>query len=260
MLEVRDVSAGYGSFEVLHGVSLAVPEHQVVALLGHNGAGKSTLLKTIYGQLPVRGGAVLFRGQARVGGGGAASARQGMRYVPQEGNTFADLSIADNLKLGAYAVAPDRTRLAEAMEQVFGLFPILRERRAAPASVLSGGERQMLAISLALMTTPQLLLLDEPSAGLAPIMAQRVFDAVRQLCADLGTTVLLVEQNVRLGLSMATHGVVLEGGRVALDAPAADLVANPEVAELYLGGAPGEHHTGPARQEAARPADAGSPR
>jgi branched-chain amino acid transport system ATP-binding protein len=222
MLEVRDVSAGYGSFEVLHGVSLAVPEHKVVALLGHNGAGKSTLLKTIYGQLPVRGGAVLFRGQARVGGGGAASARQGMRYVPQEGNTFADLSIADTLKLGAYAVAPDRTRLAEAMEQVFGLFPILRERRAAPASVLSGGERQMLAISLALMTTPQLLLLDEPSAGLAPIMAQRVFDAVRQLCADLGTTVLLVEQNVNEALRMASHVYVMLEGRIVYAAPSSD--------------------------------------
>jgi branched-chain amino acid transport system ATP-binding protein len=222
MLEVRDVTSGYGSFEVLHGISLEVPDHQVVALLGHNGAGKSTLLKTIYGQLPLRGGAVLFKGQSRVGGGGAASARLGIRYVPQEGNTFPDLPVNDNLKLGAYALAPDRARLAEAMARVFGLFPILRERRAVPASVLSGGERQMLAISLALMTTPELLLLDEPSSGLAPIIAQRVFDAVRQLCAEMGTTVLLVEQNVNEALKAASHVYVMQEGRIVYAAPSSD--------------------------------------
>jgi branched-chain amino acid transport system ATP-binding protein len=222
MLEVRDVTAGYGGFEVLHGVSLEVPDHAVVALLGHNGAGKSTLLETIYGQLPLRGGAVLFKGQPRVGRGGAASARLGIRYVPQEGNTFADLSIADNLKLGAYALAPDRAQLAQAMERVFSLFPILRERRAAAASVLSGGERQMLAIALALMTTPELLLLDEPSSGLAPIMAQRVFDAVRQLRATMGTTVLLVEQNVNEALKLASHVYVMQEGRIVYAAPASD--------------------------------------
>jgi branched-chain amino acid transport system ATP-binding protein len=221
MLEVRDVSAGYGSFEVLHAVSLAVPEHEVVALLGHNGAGKSTLLKTIYGQLPLRGGEVLFKGQPRLPGGSSVSARLGIRYVPQEGNTFADLSITDNLKLGAYALAPDRTRLAEAMERVFNLFPILRERRAA-ASVLSGGERQMLAISLAMMTTPELLLLDEPSSGPAPIMAQRVFDAMRQLCAELGTTVLLVEPNVSEALKLASHVYVMQEGRIVYAAPSSE--------------------------------------
>ena len=222
MLEVRDVSAGYASFEVLHEVSLAVPEHQVVALLGHNGAGKSTLLKTVYGQLPLRSGEVLFKGQPRPSGGSSVSARLGIRYVPQEGNTFADLSIADNLKLGAYALAPDRARLAEATDRVFSLFPILRERRAAPASVLSGGERQMLAISLALMTTPELLLLDEPSSGLAPIMAQRVFDAVRQLCAEMGTTVLLVEQNVNEALKLASHVYVMQEGRIVYAAPSSE--------------------------------------
>jgi branched-chain amino acid transport system ATP-binding protein len=222
MLEVREVSGGYGSFEVLHGVSLEVPEHQVVALLGHNGAGKSTLLKTIYGQLPLRSGEVLFKGQPRPSGGTAVSARLGIRYVPQEGNTFADLSIADNLKLGAYALPPERARLSEAMERVFSLFPILKERRAAPASVLSGGERQMLAISLALMTTPALLLLDEPSAGLAPIMAQRVFDAVRQLCAEMGTTVLLVEQNVNEALKLASSVYVMQEGAIVYAAPSAE--------------------------------------
>jgi branched-chain amino acid transport system ATP-binding protein len=214
MLDVRELSSGYGSFEVLHGVSLEVPEHQIVALLGHNGAGKSTLLKTIYGQLPVRGGAVLFNGERLATGGGAASARLGIRYVPQDGNTFPDLSIIDNLKLGGYAIAPDRTTLAAAMDRVFSLFPILRERRQAPASVLSGGERQMLAISLALMTSPRLLLLDEPSAGLAPIVAQRVFDAIRQMCAELGTTVLLVEQNVNEALRLASYVYVMQEGRI----------------------------------------------
>ena len=222
MLEVRSLTSGYGSFEVLHGVSLSVPDNGIVALLGHNGAGKSTLLKSIVGELPLLGGQVLFKGQPRAGGGGAATARLGIRYVPQEGNTFPALSITDNLKLGAYAVKPDRAALEQSMEQVFTLFPILRERRSALASVLSGGERQMLAISLGLMTAPQLLLLDEPSSGLAPITAQRVFDAIRQMCAELGTTVLLVEQNVNEALKLASHVYVMQEGRIVYAAPASD--------------------------------------
>jgi branched-chain amino acid transport system ATP-binding protein len=222
MLEVQNVTSGYGSFEVLHGVSLDVADNQVVALLGHNGAGKSTLLKTIYGQLPLRDGAVLFKGQPRTSTGAAASARLGIRYVPQEGNTFADLSITDNLKLGAYAIKPDRMRFDACLERVFTLFPILRERRTALARVLSGGERQMLAISLALMTTPQLLLLDEPSSGLAPIMAQRVFDAVRQMCTEFGTTVLLVEQNVNEALRLAGYVYVMQEGRIVHAAPSSE--------------------------------------
>jgi branched-chain amino acid transport system ATP-binding protein len=222
MLEVRNVTSGYGSFEVLHGVSLAVADNQIVTLLGHNGAGKSTLLKTIYGQLALRGGEVLFKGQPQTSRNSAASARLGIRYVPQEGNTFPSLSIEDNLKLGAYAINADRTLLHQRMEQAFTLFPILRERRAALASVLSGGERQMLAISLALMTAPQLLLLDEPSAGLAPIMAQRVFDAVRQMTVELGTTVLLVEQNVNEALRLATYAYVMQEGRLVYEAPSSD--------------------------------------
>jgi branched-chain amino acid transport system ATP-binding protein len=222
MLEVRELTSGYGTFEVLHGISLSVPDTGVVALLGHNGAGKSTLLKTIVDELPLWQGQVLFKGRVRASEGSAASARLGIRYVPQEGNTFPALSVSDNLKLGAYAINPSRAGLEHSMEQVFTLFPILRERRSAPASVLSGGERQMLAISLALMTAPQLLLLDEPSSGLAPITAQRVFDAIRQMCAELGTTVLLVEQNVNEALRLASYAYVMQEGRLVYEAPSSD--------------------------------------
>ncbi len=204
MLAVDGLDAGYGSFEVLHGVSLTVEDQQIVALLGHNGAGKTTLLKTIHGLLPAWSGRISCDG-ARLG------------YVPQEANVFPHLSIADNLRLGAYSLGLTRPAAGAAMDEVFDLFPILRERRARPARVLSGGERQMLAISIALMAKPKLLLLDEPSAGLAPVVVQRVFDTIAEMRTRLGLTVLLVEQNVNEALRLATRAYVMQEGRIVFE-------------------------------------------
>jgi len=222
MLDVRGISAGYGNFEVLHGIDLTVGDREIVALFGHNGAGKSTLLKTIYGEIRESAGEVLLGGVTRARRDGASSARLGVRYVPQEGNVFPNMSIQDNLRLGAYSVDPDPGLLAQRMDEVFGLFPILRERRLIMARSLSGGERQMLAISLALMTAPKLLLLDEPSSGLAPVMVQRVFDAIRRLRDELGATVLLVEQNVNEALRLAQRAYVMQEGRIVFSAMATE--------------------------------------
>jgi branched-chain amino acid transport system ATP-binding protein len=222
MLEVRGISAGYGNFQVLHGIDLAVHDGEIVALFGHNGAGKSTLLKTIYGELPQSAGEVLVAGEARARREGATSARLGVRYVPQEGNVFPNMSIEDNLRLGAYSVDPDPELLTRRMTEVFELFPILLERRLIMARSLSGGERQMLAISLALMTAPKLLLLDEPSSGLAPVMVQRVFDAIRRLRDEMGATVLLVEQNVNEALRLAERAYVMQEGRIVFTAAATE--------------------------------------
>ena len=222
MLDVRGISAGYGNFQVLHGIDLTVRDGEIVALFGHNGAGKSTLLKTIYGELPQSAGEVLVAGEARVRRDGAMSARLGVRYVPQEGNVFPNMSIEDNLRLGAYSVDPDPDLLTQRMDEVFELFPILRQRRLLMARSLSGGERQMLAISLALMTAPKLLLLDEPSSGLAPVMVQRVFDAIRRLRDEMGATVLLVEQNVNEALRLAERAYVMQEGRIVFTAEASE--------------------------------------
>jgi len=215
MLEVRELVSGYGGFEVLHGVSLAVPQEEIVTLLGHNGAGKSTLLKTVYGLLPARAGEILVDGQP-------ASRRTDLGYVPQEGNVFPHLTVADNLRLGAYSRHGTGQAVSEAMDKVFALFPILRERRRLRASVLSGGERQMLAISIALMAQPKLLLLDEPSAGLAPILVQRVFDTIAEMRAKLGLTVLLVEQNVNEALRLTGRAYVMQEGRMVYSGPSTE--------------------------------------
>ena len=207
---------------VLHEVSLDVPNRQVVALLGHNGAGKSTLLKAIGGQIPVWSGTVLFNGQPRSWKDSATSALQGIRYVPQEGNTFPNLTVRDNLRLGAYSINPSPEVLAERTAEVVKLFPQLENLLSRPARLLSGGERQMLAIAMALMTNPRFLMLDEPSAGLAPILVQRLFDAIVRLQAEQGLTVLLVEQNVNEALRLASTAYVMQEGRIVFNAPSSD--------------------------------------
>src|SRR5712692_3582373 len=182
MLELRGLKSGYGRFEVLHDVDLEVGDNEIVALLGHNGAGKSTLLRATYGLLPAWGGHVLFNGRDPT----QSPAEAGIRYVPQEGNVFPNLSVRENLRLGAYSSSPDADSLARQVEQVVELFPALKERLRVPARVLSGGQRQMLAISMGLMTAPRLLLLDEPSAGLGPVLVQRLFDTIAEMRDRLG--------------------------------------------------------------------------
>lgn len=222
MLETRDVRAGYGSFEVLHGVSLEVGDREIVTLLGHNGAGKSTLLKAIVGQIPTAGGDVYFKGEPLARRTPGAAAKAGVRYVPQEANVFPNISLLDNLKIGAYALDADAATLGARLEIVYALFPILRERQKAMARVLSGGQRQMLAISMALMTAPQLLLLDEPSSGLSPVNTQRVFDTIARMRDEFGMSVLLVEQNVNEGLRVGARAYVMQEGRLVFTAPTSD--------------------------------------
>ena len=214
MLEIRNLRAGYGDFEVLHGVDLDVDERQMVGLLGHNGAGKSALLRAIFGLLVVTRGSVRFAGVDTSHARPFEKSALGIRFVPQEGNVFPNLSVEDNLRLGALKLAGERANLAARIGEVYDTFAILRERRMAPARVLSGGERQMLAISIALMTAPRLLLLDEPSAGLAPILVHQLFEMIGQIHRRLGTAVLLVEQNVNEALRMTAEVYVLEEGRV----------------------------------------------
>ena len=222
MLETRNLRAGYGPFEVLHGILLEVPDRSIVALLGHNGAGKSTLLKAIAGQIATTGGETLFEGAPLLRRDTGAAARLGIRYVPQDRNVFPNMTLRDNLIAGAYAKNPDTAALAKQLAVVYALFPPLQEREHVYARVLSGGQRQMLAISMALMTAPKLLLLDEPSAGLSPVNVQRLFDSIGALRDELGTSVLLVEQNVNEALRVAAGAYVMQEGRIVFHAPASD--------------------------------------
>ncbi len=225
MLEVNALRGGYGSFEVLHDITLALPDRGIVALLGHNGAGKSTLLKAIAGQLTTLGGEVRFDGAALVRRDPGMTARAGIRYVPQEANVFSSISVYDNLRIGAYTLAHKATVFREHLERVYALFPVLREKTSLASRLLSGGQRQMLAIAMALMTSPRVLLLDEPSAGLSPLNVQRVFDAIVQMRDDFGMSVLLVEQNVNEALRVCESAYVMQEGRLVFHGPASESAA-----------------------------------
>ena len=222
MLEARGIDIAHGAFEVLHKVDLAVAERRVVGLFGHNGAGKSSLLKGLYGVLPVRAGKVTFLGEDITGQKPFRQAARGIRLVPQEGNVFANLADEDNLHMGALRLEGDASLRAARFGEIYETFPILLERRGARARVLSGGERQMLAISIALMTRPRLLLLDEPSAGLAPILVQRMFEMIAAIRERFGMAVLLVEQNVNEALRIVDDVYVLEEGRIVFSGPASE--------------------------------------
>jgi branched-chain amino acid transport system ATP-binding protein len=259
MLTISGVFAGYGGGDVLRGLDLEVPTAAITCIVGPNGAGKSTVLRVVSGLLRPRLGTVELDGVRLEKLDCAGVLGQGIAQVPQSQALFPHMSVRENVLLGGFTLRRDKKLLNRRFDQVAERIPIVAERSHDRAGNLSGGQRRMVEIARCLMVQPKVLLLDEPSLGLDPKSLTAVAELVRETNAA-GTTVLLVEQNVRLGLSMATHGVVLEGGRVALDAPAAELVANPEVAELYLGGAPSEQHTAAAQQAAARPADAGTAR
>ncbi|HET6183711.1 MAG TPA: ABC transporter ATP-binding protein [Acetobacteraceae bacterium] len=233
LLEIEQLRAGYGHVEVLHGVSMAVPEGRMVAIVGPNGAGKTTLMNAVMALLPRWSGAVRYRGAPA--GTTEALVASGAVMVPERRALFADMSVEDNLLLGFYRRRRQRERDARpSMREVFQLFPRLEERRRQRAGTLSGGERQMLALGRALMGKPVLLLLDEPSLGLAPLIVREIFRVLAELRAR-GLSILLVEQNVRAALQVSDYGYVLETGEIAAEGPSAELAENPRIHETYLG-------------------------
>jgi branched-chain amino acid transport system ATP-binding protein len=233
MLEVQHLSVSYGVTEVLRDVSFTVPERSIVALLGGNGSGKTTTLNVLSGLLAPRGGAIRFEGRPIEGLPTHEVVKRGIVQVPQGREVWSGMSVRDNLDLGA-ATRRDRRAAATDLEDVFTLFPVLRTRQSRKAGTLSGGEQQMLAIGRALMARPRLLLMDEPSAGLSPVVVQAMVAAIQRLHAR-GLTILLVEQNVGVAAALAQHAHVLMNGEVALSVPAADLLRNPDVLRSYLG-------------------------
>ncbi len=236
ILETAGLKAGYFEVNILHDVSIVVPRGAIVSVIGPNGAGKSTLLKTIYGFLKPRDGSVVYRpGGAEHDITGLKPHRVtalGLSYIPQLDNVFPNMSIQENLEMGAFLL---RAGLNERLERMFELFPLLKERRRARAGGLSGGQRQMLAMARALMSEPSLLLLDEPSAGLAPNVVDEVFDKIREINAG-GLSMIIVEQNARRSLAMSDYGYVLDLGRNRFEGPGERLLHDEKVIDLYLGG------------------------
>ena len=232
MLEVRGLEVHYGGICAVRGVDLDVAAGEKVALIGANGAGKTSTLKAIARMLPARG-SVKLGGEAIEHAPPHLLVREGLALVPEGRGVFARLSVLENLEMGAY-VRDDKAAIAADIERVFGLLPRLKERAGQTAGTLSGGEQQMVAIGRALMSRPRILLLDEPSMGLSPIMVDTVFDVIREVARE-GVTLLLVEQNARLALSLCDRGCVMDGGEITLSAPAAELLDNPAVRAAYLG-------------------------
>jgi ABC-type branched-subunit amino acid transport system ATPase component len=232
-LEVDRIEAGYGFLQILWEVSLQVQEKEFVALLGANGAGKTTTLRSIAGFLPLKGGTIRFKGQAISGKPAHLISRMGISYVSESLNLFTNMSVRENLLLGAYQVRELQEQL-KTLDFVFELFPRLKEREGQLAGTMSGGERKMLAIARGMMSRPELLLVDEPSLGLAPQLVQNVFQALEVLRRQ-GVTILLVEQNVQSTLQITDRGYVLEQGRVALEGKSSDLARNDHVRIAYMG-------------------------
>ena len=233
LLEVRGVDAGYADSQVLWDISIAVAEGSIVSLVGANGAGKSTLLKAISGLLRPRRGEIVFRGRSIGGTAPQEIVATGLSHVPEGRGLFTQMTVMENLELGAYPVKV-RGRMPESLERVFTLFPRLRERSHQVASSLSGGEQQMLAIGRAVMACPALLILDEPSMGLSPLVVKEMFKLIRTLNDD-GVTILLVEQNIHQALLIADHAFVLQTGRVVMQGAGRDLLADPAIRQAYIG-------------------------
>ena len=234
LLVARGLTAGYGKLDILHDVSLAVNVGEIVGIIGPNGAGKSTAFKTIVGFLRPRQGTVLFNGEDITGLRPDLVLRRGLAYVPQGRIVFPQMTVLENLEMGAY-IERDRARVAAALERVYALFPILFERRGQRAGTMSGGEQQMVAIARALMTSPKVILLDEPSLGLSPKFVTLIFDKLVEM-KRAGLTLTVVEQNATRALGIADRAYVLELGRNRIEGPGPRLLTDPEVKRLYLGG------------------------
>ena len=234
MLELRDIRAGYGKIEVLHGLDLTVAPGEIITVIGANGAGKSTLLKAVSGVVRLSGGSITLEGERLDTLGVEKIVSRRVIQVPEGRQLFGPLTVAENLALGSYSRRRQGTPVAERLKKVFALFPRLEERQQQQAGTLSGGEQQMLAIGRALMAEPRVLLLDEPSMGLAPIVVRDIFATLRTLNAE-GLTMVLVEQDARIALSLAHRGLVMERGRIVLADSSQALLENPEVQAIYFG-------------------------
>ncbi len=233
LLEIRGLEVRYGGIRAVKGVDLAVDENELVCLIGANGAGKTSILKAICGLLPAAGGTVTYAGKAIAGAPSFRLVREGLVLVPEGRGIFGQLTVAENLAMGAFA-REDAAEVKRDFDRMLALFPRLAERSGQSAGTLSGGEQQMLALGRALMSKPRLLLLDEPSMGLAPLMVAKIFEVVRRISSE-GVTILLVEQNARMALEAARRGYVMESGTIALAGEAKALLADPRVREAYLG-------------------------
>ena len=232
LLEVAGLTSGYGKKTVVTGIDLALHTGEIVVVLGHNGAGKTTLLRTIFGLIRARAGRVSFDGRDITGRAPSANIADGLALVPQGHGIFRTLSVRQNLELGGFAVT-ERNVIAERMQRVFDLFPVLQERQAQIGGTLSGGQQQMLAIGMALMSGPRLLILDEPSIGLAPLLVERVMASIREINATYGTTILLVEQNLKHALKIAVRAVVLNRGAKVYDGEPTALADERKLLEMF---------------------------
>lgn len=232
MLRVDGLEVAYGDLQVVWGVSFEVPEDSIVAILGPNGAGKTTTLLALMGLLPVKAGSASFKGSSLIGLPTHQMVEHGLVMIPEERAAFASLSVEENLELGAYTRRA-RSSESEMMEEVYDTFPRLAERKSQPAGTLSGGERQMLAIGKALMARPELLILDEPSLGLAPLIVEQIFDVIRDI-RERGVSVLMVEQHLEMALESADYAYILETGSIATEGTGPELEADARVQEAYL--------------------------
>jgi branched-chain amino acid transport system ATP-binding protein len=233
LLELKALKVAYGGIQAVKGIDLEVAQGELVCLIGANGAGKTTTLKGITGLQPVKSGKIHYAGEDITGKPAFKLVRKGLSMVPEGRGVFGALTIEENLAMGAYA-RDDRAAIKEDVERVFALFPRLKERRKQTAGTLSGGEQQMLAMGRAMMSRPKLLLLDEPSMGLAPLMVQKVFETVVAISKE-GVTILLIEQNAKLALEVSSRGYVMESGEITLQGEASKLLSDPKVREAYLG-------------------------
>ncbi len=234
ILTLDNVVAGYGRMTILNGVSAAIRRGAITTVVGPNGAGTSTLFKTVFGVLGVRSGKVIFDGADTTGLAPRRMLDAGMCYVPQGRNLFPELSVRHNLELGGVALS-DRSGLAARMDEMMARFPVIKEKADAQASTLSGGQQKLLEVARGLLLEPKLMLIDEPSIGLSPIMVQEVFGILQGL-RDAGVTILLIEQNARQALAISDYGLVLEQGQTRIENRAADILADPRIAQLFLGG------------------------
>ena len=233
MLKIENLEVSYGMIKAIKGVSFEVKQGEVIALIGANGAGKTTILHTVTGLVPAKSGKIMFEGQDLLKTPAHKIVEMGMAHVPEGRRIFGELTVYENLKLGAYT-RKDKKEIADNLAMVYERFPRLLERKNQIAGTLSGGEQQMLAMGRALMSNPKIILMDEPSMGLSPIFVSEIFDIIQKISAD-GTTVLLVEQNAKKALSIADRAYVLETGNIVLDGSAAELMDNDSIKKAYLG-------------------------